>query len=204
MKKKLLSFVFSFVLLFLVFTNTAFAHTRVIDSEVGVGKQYVFTLQSPNERELATTSVRLVLPSGLEDVMPDVTAGWEIEVKKDGDGEDAMATEIIWSSGEIPEGQIEQLQFRAKVPGEETTLMWKAYQTYSDGKVVSWDQDPSQEEEEGSDTGPGSETKIIDDLSEDSVVKSSTNQMTTWAAYGGLLLGLVALGIVVMMRRKSA
>jgi len=209
MFRRLISFVFSLTLLIALTTSAVSAHTQVIDEKVGIAQRYVFTLQSPNEREESTVAVRLVLPDGLEDVMPDVAPGWKIEVKKAGEGEDAPVSEITWSGGEITEGQFEQFQFRAKAPAEETTLMWKAYQTYSDGKVVSWDQDPkatenlSEEEkekleEEGK--GPFSETKIVNDLVETNTAVEDTNQLTTWIAYAALIAGLA--GIVLALRKQ--
>ena len=52
-------------------------------------------------------------------------------------------TEIDWTDGNLPVGQRVDFLFQAQVPPTPTTLKWKAYQTYSDGEVVSWDQTPS-------------------------------------------------------------
>lgn len=125
----------------LIAAASVLAHVEVMPEEVVVAVRQDFTTGVPNEKDIPTTQVRLVIPAGLESVTPYVKPGWEIETKKTGEGEDALVTEIIWSGGEIGVGLRDSFVFRAMIPSEATTLVWKAYQTYSDGTVVSWDQE---------------------------------------------------------------
>ena len=83
-------------------------------------------------------------------------------------------TEITWTGGSIPAGQRDDFFFSAQVPAKESSIQWKAYQTYENGDVVSWDQNPAdlknmtddeKEEAEKTGKGPYSETAIINDLS---------------------------------------
>jgi len=119
------------------------AHVIVYPHQAGIAATQDFTVSVPNERDNPVTSVRLLIPQGLVDVSPNATPGWKITVKSKGSGDDAVVSEIDWNNGSIPVGQREEFIFQAQVPPTPTTLAWKAYQTYSDGTVVSWDVDPA-------------------------------------------------------------
>ena len=151
-----------FALSFL-FTSTVSAHVTVKPSQANIGAFQSFSVGVPVEKDIPTTGLRLVLPDGLEYVTPNVKPGWRVTVKKDSNEKDAAVTEIIWSGGSIPAGQRDDFGFSAKVPSEEVKVVWKAYQTYRDGTVVSWDQDPALGDT-GENVGPYSITSIINDL----------------------------------------
>lgn len=153
------SFVAVFISLLFVSTSTAFAHVVVHPSTVNVAQRLNFVVGVPTEKDVPTTSVRLILPEALESVRPLVKPGWRIEIKKNSEGK---PTEIIWSGGQIPSDMKDEFIVSAKAPSTEEELHWKAYQTYSDGSVVSWDLSPDVEEKEG--FGPYSITKVINDL----------------------------------------
>lgn len=180
MKKILPSLVL--VLVFLLSANIVSAHAVVKPAQVGIGAFQVFTLGVPSEKPIATVSVRLVLPDGLNLVTPNVKAGWKVEVKnqstgkqiKDDDGmmmDEQKPTEIDWTLGNIPAGQRDEFSFQAQVPATATTLNWKVYQTYSDGSVISWDKDADTQPKDASGKadfskfGPYTKTEVVDDLS---------------------------------------
>lgn len=151
-----------FLLSVFLFPSIASAHVVVKPGEVGIGQFETFTVAVPVEKDNPTIELRLVIPEGLAHVTPNVKPGWNIEVKKDSTEEDGRVTEIVWSGGFIPVGQREEFLFSAQSPTNPTRIAWRAYQTYSDGTTVSWDQSP---ETEGDDTAtPYSETLVFDDL----------------------------------------
>ena len=166
--------------LFLIATP-AFAHVVVKPAEVGIAARQNFAVSVPTEEDNPTVSVRLVLPDGLKSVRPNVKPGWNIEIVKAGEGENARVSEIIWSGASIPVDQRDEFVFSAQAPAQATSLVWKAYQTYENGDVVSWDQDPKQVEEyaknhpvkdgEDDDSGPKpySVTNVTNDLTGTSV-----------------------------------
>jgi uncharacterized protein YcnI len=169
--KNLSAFLISLIMFFAV-ANSALAHVVVRPNQVGAAAFQTFTIGVPVEKDIATTGVRLVIPEGLHHVTPNVKPGWTIAVARSGEGEEATVTEISWMGGSIPPGQRDEFLFSAQVPAEETTLQWKAYQSYADGSVVEWDQDPNAEQPEDdhghadfSETGPFSQTVVVDDLS---------------------------------------
>lgn len=209
MKKYILG-LFLMVLAFLFSVNSVLAHVGVKPAQVGVGSFQTFTVGVPNEKGIASTKVRLVIPEGLEHVSPNVKQGWKVDMvheegdamAKDAAGHDAhVVKEIIWT-GNIPSGFREDFYFSAKVPTEPTTVMWKAYQTYADGSVVSWELMPDAEQpkdEKGnadySKFGPASSTKVVNDLTQTtSPEKTAKSDSSNKIAMVALVLSLVSLG----------
>jgi len=143
----------------------ASAHVVVSPEKVGVGEFTTYNVAVPVEKDVPTVGLRLEIPGGLNYVQPNVKSGWKIAVKESGTGEEATVTEINWTGGNIPSGQREQFLFAAQSPKEATSLNWKAYQTYADGTVVSWDQKPTGKEGDGS--KPYSITEVVNDLASD-------------------------------------
>jgi uncharacterized protein YcnI len=197
----------SAIVALLVSVVPTFAHVVVKPDTVGVAARQVFTVGVPNEKDNPTIALRLIIPQGLKSVTPNVKPGWTIDVKKTGDGEDAKVTEIDWSDGSIPVGQRDEFYFQAQVPSSETTLNWKAYQTYSDGTIVSWDQNPDsmknlsdeqQEANEQKGLGPYSQTKIVNDLTTaNNSTQNSSSQSNNLSQTGSLsmLLSIAAIAL---------
>jgi len=181
----------------------ASAHVVVRPDTVDVAAYQTFTTGVPNEKDVAVTELRLTIPAGLEHVTPTVKLGWDISTKKSGD----TVTEISWTGGLIPAGQRDEFSFSAQAPAAATTLQWKAYQTYADGSVVSWDQAPSSDkgDDKASNGGPYSTTKVINDLATvtdkdakaESAYKNAKSALII--ALSALLLSMVA----ITLKRKK-
>lgn len=201
-----------FVLMLVLFgigVLPAAAHVVVKPNTAGVGAYTTFTVAVPVEKETPTIGVRLVIPEGVESVMPNVKPGWKIDIKKTGEGEDAKVTEIVWTGGSIPTGQRDEFMFSAKTPAKPTQVAWKAYQTYTNNVVVAWDADPKAEKSHDAATaeqsGPYSVTKVVDDLSSTPAPSTSEkssglmNQAIPFAA-----LGLASVALTVALGNKSS
>lgn len=194
MKKNKIIILPLFVLAFMLFKmSSVSAHVSVKPAGANVATHTDFSITVPNEKEIPTTTVRLVVPDALQSVTPYVKAGWKIDVKKDGD----KVKEITWTGGLIPAGQKDLFNFTTQVPVSETTLIWKTYQTYEDGTTVSWDADPKikDDDSEKAVSGPWSETKIINDLAKPGE-KTSPFSKITWPmviSIAALALALIAL-----------
>ncbi len=161
-----------------VLSPYSLAHVTVKPAQVGVASYQTYIAGVPNEKDVPTTSLRIVVPEGMTSVMPNVKPGWTISTKTVKDGDTEKVSEISWSGGSIPVGQRDEFSFSAKSPAEETSVQWKAYQTYSNGVVVAWDQSPeelkkaeeakssanNEHKEEEHAVGPYSETKVVNDL----------------------------------------
>jgi len=172
----------------------ATAHVVVTPGKVGVGASQSFSLGVPNEKAVAVTGLRIVLPAGLQEVTPNVKPGWTVDEKKTGTGEETSVTEISWTGGSIPSGQRDDFLFRAQVPASATELHWKAYQMYEDGTVVSWDQTPSGSDDATGDKGPYSVTEVVNDL--DKPTTTSKSDTTLPIVLSVLALVVSAAGFV--------
>jgi uncharacterized protein YcnI len=164
------------VLALLLSASVASAHVTVKPGQAGIGSFQTFTVSVPTEKDVPTIGLRLVLPEGLEHVSPTVKPGWTISTNSAGttegdEHEEELVTEIVWTGGTIPHAYRDEFTFSAKVPGTEISLLWKAYQTYRDGTVVAWALAPNEAQPKNADGsndhsrfGPGSVTKVVDDL----------------------------------------
>lgn len=192
---------------------TALAHVTVKPAEVETSSYQVFTVSVPNEREQSTVEVRLDIPEGVSNVTPTTKQGWSIDTARDDDGAVATTTSITWRDGEIADGFRDEFTFSAKTPDTAGDLEWKAYQTYADGVVVSWDEAQSEDGHgHGGEvtSGPFSVTAVTDDFSSAQQATESRDtdqggsQAGEWALYvaiSSLVVSMIA--VVVSMRRTK-
>ena len=195
MKNKIVIGSASFILSLLI-AGTASAHVIVTPNEGGIGAYQTFSMAVPVERNAPTIAVKLLIPPGLEDVSPNVMPGWNIVEKRAGTSTDSDVTEIDWTGGIIPIGEREDFLFNAKMPGTPEDLDWKAYQTYQDGTVVSWDQTPiaNAADDDSVIEGPYSITHVINDLD-----VTNTSEIPYGAISLALSLAAVALSVVAIL-----
>lgn len=160
MNKLILSILASTV--FIITTSpSVLAHSKVTPAQTGIGKDEIFTATIENEKDIATSNVRLVLPKGIENVEAYAKPGWTVSYSRNGN----LINEITWSNGVLPGRLKDTFTFDAQVPANPTKLEWKIYQTYEDGSIVAWaDSNPKTVDKEGADTGPASYTSVADDL----------------------------------------
>ncbi len=195
----------------LTLSATASAHVVVKPAEVVTAGFQTFTIGVPNEKDISTTSVKLAVPEGLKYVQPTQKAGWQIDVEKDGTGEDATVKSITWSGNEVKAGYRDDFTFSGQVPEQATDLQWKAYQTYSDGTVVAWDKTSTGDDHESEDknSGPFSVTKVVATTATDASIKKaeqaaadakSAANTALYVGIAGVVLGLV--GIYFGTRKK--
>lgn len=184
---------------------TVEAHSVVRPNKATVGAYQTFTLSVPSERNSTTTLVRLVIPEGLQSVTPNVKPGWKLEIKRTNV---TTVTELVWSNGTIPMHQRDEFSFSVKAPVQETTVNWKAYQTYQDGTVSAWDMDPSigHTNHDDHSGGPASQTTFIA-MAEASASPTSTTPIPSndhsSLAVIALVLSIIALTQAMANRSKS-
>lgn len=186
-----LSFLFSVV--------PVFAQVDITPVTVTTKTHQLFTLTVPSEKDMSTTGVRVVLPDGIINVFPSVKTGWTLNVRKDGEG--SKITEINWTEGNIPPDEEDTFSFSAQVPDKETTLVWKVYQTYQNGDVTSWDQNPTNIPSTGS---PYAQTTVTSDQINKAITmqKNENEADMVWHALtmSALVLSVLALGIQLRKR----
>jgi uncharacterized protein YcnI len=193
MSKKLYSIIIANLIVLLA-PSVAFAHVIVTPNQADVAQELVFNVSVPNERLDPVSSVKLLIPNGVSDVLPTSKDGWAITTTSSSTSQGDEVTSILWT-GNIPVGQRQDFSFGAQVPGQATELDWKAYQTYADGTVVHWDQKPAGSDDATGDAGPYSVTKVINDLTSKQTNGTSMNsQVGPYAvAFVALFVALAAL-----------
>jgi uncharacterized protein YcnI len=191
MHKKLITTVSLSFLSVALLPAAAFAHVVVTPHTAGIAEELTFSVSVPNERNVSVSNIKLLIPSGVTDVIPTVHSGWMIDTQKT-TGSSSEVSAIIWSAGSIPVGQREDFSFSAQVPGAATTLDWKAYQTYSDGTIVHWDQTPSVSDDSIGNAGPYSVTTVSNDLTTTSQ-QSPNNTLGIVIAISALILSIFSL-----------
>lgn len=109
-------------------------HAVVYPKSATTGGYERYVLRVPNEKDVATTRVEIQFPAGLRVTSFADVPGWKLEVVTD------SAKRIIGAvwTGDLPPQRFVEFPFVAANPKEATTLVWPAYQTYSDGEKVEW------------------------------------------------------------------
>ena len=188
-------------LLTLAVNSVASAHVRVLPEEVPAGTYEVFTVRAPTERDIPTTRVRVEVPEGFTITGVEPVPGWDYDIEE----EDGVVSAITWSGGEIGETEFQQFDIQGQSPQETGEYAWNAYQTYADGEVVEWTGAEDTEE-------PASVVSVAEGGPNDSTAQQSGSEASTGlglitqiAAYGGLVLGALALviALVALVRRRN-
>jgi len=165
---------------------SAGAHAHISPPVVQAGEGQVFTLAVPTEKEgVTTTSIELTPPEGfaIDDFLP--SPGWKRTVEESGSGEEAVATKVTWTGGNVPTGEATPLQFLAEAESAQTYEL-KVRQTYSDGTIVDWSGSPD------SDT-PATELTAVEDLGGGGGGSSTLAIVALVVGALGVVIGLVAL-----------
>lgn len=183
--KKIISIIS--LLLTLVLPSVIFAHSTVSPSETATSKYETFTLSVPTEKDVPTVGIRLVVPSGVDRFTPFVKPGWTLNITKDANGN---ATEVEWKGGAIPADQKDIFQFTARTAPQNTTLIWKVYQTYQGGEVVSWDQDPKSSSEV---KNPYSITEVKADTASPTTQSNTKDKLPLILSIVSLVISFMAL-----------
>ena len=186
----------------LAVASVASAHVTVSPEEVPAGNYEKLTVSVPTERDVPTTQIRLDVPEGFTVLGVRPVSGWDYEFEEDA-GE---IKAITWSGGEISPREFQEFTIQTRTPEETGEFVWNAYQTYEGGEVVEWTGSEDSEE-------PASVVRIAEGAEGDndtaaqessSENPSSTGEITSLAAYGGLGIGVLALVLaLVALRRRS-
>ncbi|WP_019813599.1 YcnI family copper-binding membrane protein, partial [Saccharomonospora saliphila] len=135
--------------------GTASAHVtaNVYGEQPEQGGYGAVAFRVPNEKEdVGTTEVALTVPAeyGISSARTKPVPGWTASVSEPDD----VVTGITFTADEgteIPAGTTSYEEFHVSLgplPEDVDTLVFAAAQTYSDGSVVNWDQDPTSTEGE--------------------------------------------------------
>ncbi|CAN5154195.1 hypothetical protein BH09PAT2_BH09PAT2_10810 [soil metagenome] len=193
---------FALTLTSIVFLSTVgnvFAHVTLDPKQAAVGRQ-VYGIRVPNEKDIPTTKLEVIIPEGIEvtGILP--IAGWNHIEEKNKD----IITKITWSGGKINSGEYMVFNLSTNYTGNPKSMVWKVYQTYSDGDIVAWD--------DTSDEYPAPKVTILEKLSgasaesqedahDDEAIHTAPMDMNTWLSGGAFVLSLISL-IISLKGRK--
>lgn len=126
----------------------AAAHVTVYGPDATRGGSAVLSFRVPNESATQSPTVGLTvrLP-GVTAVDTETVPGWRAQVTRQSDGK---ATEVAWTADPgtgIGAGQYGEFSVLANGLPDTDQLIVPAVQTYADGAVVRWDQEPGSEDE---------------------------------------------------------
>jgi uncharacterized protein YcnI len=169
----------------------ALAHAVVVPGASAPGAYERYVLRVPNEKDVPTTRVEITFPAEVRVISLVDVPGWRLETRADSSGRIIAAT---WT-GTLPPERFVELPFMGVNPRAEGRIAWPVYQTYADGERVGW-------------TGPeGSQTPASVTVIGGGATAAQTPRgagIATWLAAAGLVVGLVALGLVLRPRASPA
>ncbi|MGO4733733.1 YcnI family copper-binding membrane protein [Paenibacillus sp. 2KB_22] len=142
---------------FMLFAGFASAHVTVSPSVAQTSAWQTYTIKIPSEKDLPTTKITMKVPEGVAFKQYQPLAGWKITTEKNDSNEVTSITwEVEGDNEGIIAGQFQQFNFVAQNPKTEAEVAWDAFQYYSDGSIVEWTGQPS-------DNNPHSITTISED-----------------------------------------
>jgi periplasmic copper chaperone A len=207
------------------FAGPASAHVTVSSASAVQGGYTKVTFRIPNEKDNAsTTKVEVVLPEGqpIASVSVKPVVGWIANPEKSklatpiktDDGEITEAiTKITWTAdanSAIKPGQFQEFDVSLGPLPKVDQLVFKALQTYSDGEIVRWIEEPSSgvEAEHPAPVlklakSAADATNTGSSVSSGSSGSSDGNGAAVGLAIAGLVLGLAGLVLGALAYRKA-
>ncbi|WP_137722806.1 YcnI family protein [Prescottella subtropica] len=192
----------------LLAAGVASAHVSVAAPGAEQGGYSVLTFRVPTESDTAgTTAVTVQLPN-LTSARTEPLPGWTSTVVKDETSK--TATAVTWTADpgvSVGPGQFQQFVLSAGPLPEREQVEFPATQTYSDGTVVQWNQQPGPDGSEPDKPAPSlalaAESTTTDAATATSV---STDTTARWLGGIGLVLGALgaALGLGATMRSRRS
>ncbi|WEB43977.1 YcnI family protein [Streptomyces yunnanensis] len=206
--------------------GSAFAHVTVHpDSYPKGATDGTLTFRVPNEEDNAdTTQVQVFLPTDhpIPSVLVTPEPGWTAQVKTtklknpiktdDGTINEAVA-QITWTKGKIEPGQYQDFSVAfGQLPDNTDQLAFKTLQTYSDGKVVRWIEEPKTGQAEPENPAPVLKLTKADEAASAAPTapkasSAATSDSTTRAlGIAGLIAGVLGIGTaaIALYRSRSA
>ncbi|NLE78964.1 MAG: YcnI family protein [Rhodococcus sp.] len=206
----------------LLTAGVAAAHVSVSAPGAQQGGYSVLTFSVPTESDDAsTTAVSVQLP-GLTSARTEPIPGWTSVVEKD--PESQLATAVTWTADPgvgVAPGQFQRFVLSAGPLPEQEVVSFAATQTYSDGEIVAWDQEPGEDGSEPEKPAPaltlaaasedghshgGHTVDGQDEAAEEHTDAAATDDTARWLGGIGLVLGALgaALGLGAVIRGRRS
>lgn len=214
----------------------ASAHVTVNPREATQGGYAKLAFRVPNERdEASTVKVEVSIPTetAVASVSVRPATGWTVVVERStlttplkvhGEERTEAVSKITWTAeagNEVKPGQFQEFEVSAGPLPEADQIVFKALQTYSDGEIVRWIEEPAEGAEperpapvlklaKAADTGASSPGATAPDANTDvaaDAADSGAGDGSGWvtaAGLAGLVAGLAGLVVGVLAWRRAA
>lgn len=177
----------------------ASAHVTVDAPGATQGGYTVATFKVPTESDTAATTKLTVTLPNVKSARTEPLAGWSAKVDRNEKGE---ATSVTWTAEPgnpgVGPGQFQRFVVSLGALPKQDSVTFAATQTYSDGKVVNWDQPEGKDGAEPEHPAPSitlAASKNGDDHKVDTAAAEDDSDVDTTARWlGGIGLALGALG----------
>jgi uncharacterized protein YcnI len=185
----------------LVLAPSALGHVEVLPTQATVNEAQEFTVRVPTERAIPTVGVRVMFPSQVDvfSFQPP-PPGWRMHVIT---SRNQTIRGVSYTGGRIGVSQYQDFRFLGTPTAQGQTL-WRAYQTYADGKVKPWTAKPEARgavsvENGPTQRGPASAVEVVA-----AGAATGSDTATTSSDSGGdhseaaVYLGIIAIGIAAL------
>ncbi|MFE1594547.1 YcnI family protein [Nocardia sp. NPDC058705] len=194
--------------------GSAAAHVSVEAPGAAQGKYTVATFKVPTESDTASTTALRVSVPNLKSVRTEPMPGWTSAVERNDKGESVA---VVWTAAPgnpgVGPGQFQRFVLSIGPLPTQDTVNFPAQQTYSDGKVVAWDQpstggaEPEHPAPSLTLTATGGADGGDHHVASGESAEDGTDNVARWMGGIGLALGLFAaalgLGLVFRSRKSS-
>lgn len=199
------------------------AHVTVQPNEATIGTFSRFVVRVPTERDVPTTELTVEFPP-MAFVSFEPKEGWKrttemVELDEPimvfGEEVTEAIGSVTWTGGSIGPGEFDEFGFSARTPDEETTLEFRATQTYQGGEVVEWAGAPDSEEpaaridtyDLGLEEGQGplaalAELRQAEGGAGDTTTEDDEGETGLWLGVAAIVLSLIAVALVLRPRRS--
>jgi len=171
--------------------STASAHVEVLPTTGTVEQAQEFTVRVPTERTVPTTAVQVTFPSQVTVyAFAPPPAGWRMTTVQRG----GRFVAVRYTGGAIPPNQYLDFHFLG-TPTAYGTAVWKALQTYADGKVKPWTgppEAPGAASAESGPTAPGPAPAV--EISAPGAAPAASNGGSGDDSGAAVWLGVIAIG----------
>ncbi|WP_067825941.1 YcnI family copper-binding membrane protein [Nocardia inohanensis] len=178
--------------------GAASAHVTVDAPGAAQNGYTVATFKVPTESNTASTTKLTVAVPNLKSIRTEPMAGWSEKIDRNDKGE---AVSVTWAvepgNAGVAPGQFQRFVLSLGPLPKQEKLSFPASQTYSDGKVVEWNQPENADGSEPEHPAPALSLSAAkgDDHDADTAAKDDDKGTDTTARWlGGLGLALGALG----------
>ncbi len=197
----------------LLAAGTAAAHVEVTSPGAHQGDDAVLTFRVPDESETASTNKLSITLPDVDEAYTQPLAGWTATLTKN---DKNQYTTVTWTADPgnagISPGQFQLFPLLVAPLPKQDKATFPAVQTYSDGKIVTWNQQPGPDGKEPENPVPTLTLAAADSddgmtgMSSNTKSASDTDNTARWLGGIGLVLGALgaALGLGAVVRGRRA